>query len=192
MAAARHLKEKILELRRQNIPYRKIAKILQCNDHTVYYHCCPSIYKRERRVLSQRHPFYVKMINYKSRKYRRGSKKKQDLEFKKAFARKLKCFIAIKNEGLMKAEFTLDDIINKFGDTPKCYITGDEIDVTKPRSYHFDHIMPSSKGGDNSLSNLGICTRQANLAKSDMTLDELEFFCKKVLEHHGYSVEKKP
>ena len=58
----------------------------------------------------------------------------------------------------------------------------------QPNSYHFDHIVPSSKGGTNDLSNMGAATRNANVSKSDMTLEEYLQLCHKVLEHHGYSV----
>ena len=67
---------------------------------------------------------------------------------------------------------------------------GEQLDITKPRDYVFDHMIPRSRGGDNSLDNLGLCTKQANMAKSDLTPEEFIQFCKKVLEYNGYTVNK--
>ena len=43
--------------------------------------------------------------------------------------------------------------------------------------------MTILKRGDNSLNNLGICTKQANIMKSDMTPDELINLCKLILNN---------
>ena len=87
-------------------------------------------------------------------------------------------------------DITIQDLINKFGENPKCYLTGDDIDINDIKSYQFDHVIPKSRGGDNSLDNIQIATKTANLSKSDMTPDEFFFLCKKVLEHNGYTVYK--
>lgn len=71
----------------------------------------------------------------------------------------------------------------------KCYLTGRNIDITKD-DYHLDHIMPVSKGGSSSLDNLGITCPQANMSKSDMTIDEYLSLCKEVLENFGDTVTK--
>ncbi len=90
----------------------------------------------------------------------------------------------------MKPEITADQIISMFNQNPVCYLTGDQIDINKPRTYNFDHIIPRSKGGQNTLDNLGICTKVVNMAKNDMSPDEFFNLCKKVLEYNGYEVKK--
>ena len=83
----------------------------------------------------------------------------------------------------LSENFTTQDVLDKFGDNPVCYLTGTPIDLNKPETYHFDHIIPTSKGGTNDLSNLGICLKEANNAKSDLSLDELKQLCKKILNY---------
>ena len=97
-------------------------------------------------------------------------------------------FICQKRGKREKLAFTPDDVINKFGESPVCYITGKKIDIYNTKSYHFDHKLPRSKGGLNTLDNLGICTKQANMAKNDMTEDELIQFCKDVLIYRGFKI----
>ncbi len=80
--------------------------------------------------------------------------------------------------------FTADDVIKKFGENPKCYLTGDPIDIYKPSTYHFDHIVPISRGGTNTIDNLGICTKAANQAKHSMTHTEFIDFCRRVIDHN--------
>lgn len=61
--------------------------------------------------------------------------------------------------------------------------------ITKD-DYQLDHIIPVSKGEDNSLENMGITIPIANQAKTDLTLEEYLDLCKQVLEYHGYIVTK--
>ncbi|MFM8758436.1 MAG: HNH endonuclease domain-containing protein, partial [Methylophilaceae bacterium] len=61
--------------------------------------------------------------------------------------------------------------------------TGVPIDLNKSRSYHLDHIVPKSRGGDDSLGNCQIACREANQAKGDLLVDEFLALCKKVIQH---------
>ena len=79
----------------------------------------------------------------------------------------------------------MNDVINKFGMHPKCYLTGEELDFENPDSYSFDHILPVSRGGTNDLDNLGVTTPLLNMCKSYCTEDEFLDICEKVLRYHG-------
>lgn len=48
--------------------------------------------------------------------------------------------------------------------------------------------MSIAEGGSNDLDNLGICTKQANMAKSDLSINELINLCQQILTKHGYKV----
>lgn len=80
--------------------------------------------------------------------------------------------------------------LKKFGDNPKCYLTGEPINIWKTNTYNFDHIKPLSQGGESTLDNLGICTKEANMAKHDKTPEQFFELCVKILQYNGYKVEK--
>lgn len=86
--------------------------------------------------------------------------------------------------------FSIEDFQIKLESSPVCYLTGEPIDLLQPKTYELDHILPISKGGDNSLENCGLTTKAANRCKSDLTIAQLEELCKKILEHRGYTVGK--
>ena len=71
-----------------------------------------------------------------------------------------------------------------------CYLTGEKINIHDSTSFEFDHIIPASRGGDNSLENLGLTIKIANNIKNNLTVDELLYYCKKILEYNGYDVNK--
>ena len=84
-----------------------------------------------------------------------------------------------------EANFSREDVLKKIGEDPVCYLTGDKIDLSKSNLYSLDHIIPSSKGGDNSLGNLNIAIRDANLAKGALTLEVFISLCKRVVKHNS-------
>ena len=80
--------------------------------------------------------------------------------------------------------FKVQDLIDKIGDNPVCYLTGRPINLEEGRFYHLDHILPKSRGGDNSLENCGLTCKPANQAKTNLTLEEFVQLCREVVEKH--------
>jgi hypothetical protein len=69
--------------------------------------------------------------------------------------------------------YTIDELITTYGTI--CHLCGGEIDFNAPRragvegwefGLHIDHVMPLSKGGDDTLLNVRPAHGQCNLAKS--------------------------
>ena len=63
------------------------------------------------------------------------------------------------------------------------------INIGIPRN-QLDHIIPSSRGGDNSFENLGISHKVVNMMKHSLTPEELIEWCIKILEFNNYIVTK--
>lgn len=193
----RKVKENILKLRSEGKTYPEIMKILGCGSGIVSYHC--GIGQREKAIRRnndtvQRDPVRTKTNEFKRRKVilRSNLTAKRKFAIDKVIGLRIKDYcgqrIGHSRRKYMKPYFTPEDVRNKIGDNPICYLTGEPIDLTVGKSFAFDHIIPVSRGGDNSLENLGICSRMANFSKRDMTPDEYFFLCRKVLEHQGFTV----
>lgn len=185
-------KQQILELRQEGKTYNQIKDIVKCSISTISYYCGDGQKtKNQERQLKRRlvsHPYVKKLEHFKCRKAKNLPLKMETSKVNNVILLKIRTFTGVKH--MKDAGFTIQDVLNKFGNNPKCYITGDDIDISKPRTYHFDHIIPTSRGGDNSLDNLGLATRNANQSKYDLTLDEYIHLCKRVLENNGYMVQK--
>ena len=188
---------KIHELRKQGKSYNEIVKELGCNLGTVCYYINPN---RKQKVLSngkniRKNPLIQKISSF-LRLSKQENKRKDSGDFynnKINLILKNKIQFYCNRRCLMnhKQNFGIKDVLSKIGKNPTCYLTGLPIDLTKSNTYNFDHIIPASRGGVNSLDNLGICTKKANMSKTDMTPDEFINLCKMVLEHNGYDVNKK-
>lgn len=187
---------KIVALRKTGYSYNKIVNELKCSKSIVCYHLGKGQKqkKQQRQIKSRKlnHPFISKLSNFKSRissNFKDQDKKNKTLN--QIIHSKYWSFIMNrKTKKYDKVDYTVQDVVSKVGDNPKCYITGESIDIYKPRTYHFDHIIPISRGGDNSLDNLGLCSKRANLSKSDSTLEEHIEYCKSVLLHQGYKIHR--
>lgn len=187
-------KDKILILRSQNFTYDQIAELVPCSKSLVAFHCNPATrtkaIERTKKYRQTNHPFKRKLENFRLSKKRATKKIQKDI--KKAFRDKIRGFFRERKGNRMatKPTFTLQDVINKFGNNPKCYLTGQPIDIMKPDTYHFDHIIPVSKGGENTLDNLEIAVSTANFSKGNLLLEEYIELCKSVLTNFGYKINQ--
>lgn len=179
------MKEKILELRKEGLSYKQICKQLGCSKGTVAYHCGVGQKEKNKKRTQNRRKETVISQRVENFQYDRKLKDKaedfQRLRFIKNGEPKL---------GKRSLSFRWRDVIDKFGWETKCYLTGKAINLKDPKTYHFDHIKPYSKGGSSTLDNLGILSKEANAAKSDMAVEDFLNLCKNVLEYNGYEVKR--
>ena len=188
------MKEKILELRKEGKSYNQIVEILGCSKSTVSYYCGNGQKEKTKKRtdnLRKTNPIIQKLDNYKTREKKIKNEINED--------REQRCFVDIvrkyqKRNGKLidknvKTTFNWTDIVEIYGYDTFCYLSGEPINLLK-RNYNFDHKVPVSRGGDNSLGNLGITHEVVNRMKSDLTPEELMEWCKKILEFNGYKVTK--
>lgn len=183
------LKTKILKLRDEGKTYNEISNELGCSKGTISYHCGvgqkEKTAKRRYNFRKNSHPYLEKTYRFQE-KYTLKNKRSNKKHWRKIMTDKIYDFHKTKQGTSMiidgETSFTVEDVINKFGEHPICYLTGDLINIYETSSFNFDHIIPRSRGGENTLDNLGICTKEANFAKGDMTPKEFLEFCKKVVE----------
>lgn len=86
-------------------------------------------------------------------------------------------------------KFTVSDFLSKIGTSPRCYLTGTPIDLENRKSYAIDHIIPTSKGGTNCISNANLIRADANMVKTDKTLAELYTICEEILARRALHAE---
>ena len=172
------LSEEIKALRESGLTYPEISKRLGCSKSTISYHLSPGQKEKTRdrtRAIRASNSLIAKVDTFKNQ-----GKPKVHSE---RVNRKVGKFQS--DAPVAEHSFTYADVVERFGDSPTCYLTGDPIDLSDPSGYHFDHIHPKSRGGDNSLDNLGLASSVANRAKHNLTVDEFLDLCEKVLMHHG-------
>lgn len=177
------MKEQILELRNSGKTYNEIQKELGCSKSTISYHCGEGQkekFRKRTQKLRDSNALLSKCDQFNNKKLRYASNAFQN----EAARRKTDDPRYIKDR-----TFDYKDVVNKFGKETVCYLTGEKINLFDDQ-YHFDHIVPVSKGGGSSIENLGITIPQANMAKQDLSVEELLLLCEKILKHNGYSVTK--
>lgn len=178
------LHDQITQLKQQGKSNSKIVELLHCSTGTLAYH----LYPKSKRATQRRAKEAV----------RSGKKKEYHKQYltngggRARLSCKITQFHRLGNISKIQLPrtFSLDTIINQLGPNPKCYLTGEAIDLSNPGSYSLDHKLPVSKGGQSVLDNLGLCTSEINRAKNDKTPEEFIQLCKKVLEFNGYFVSK--
>lgn len=188
-----NLRKEILELREKGYSYNEIEKELKCSKSTISYHVSKGgkerSYFRTRRFKTT-NTIVNKIDNYRYDRYKRRvgteieGKTTWDHRFRSACSRYRTRIIE------ETSKFTYKEALEyiNYPDV-KCYLTGRKIDIDTDK-YHLDHIIPVSKGGDNSLYNMGVTIPEANMMKSDLLVSELLELCKEILENNGYIVNK--
>ena len=182
----KNLRPKILELREQGLSYNQIVDKLGCSKGTVSFHLGKGQKEKTRKRLTKSRK--AKPLNRKWSRFitetKAGNKvSAMSPDIRSILKSKRDAFSYDSKTGDYDFMFSLDQLIEKIGDNPKCYLTGKEIDLTKSRSYSLDHITPRSKGGDNSLDNCGLTCREANQAKSDLSLEDFISLCQSVVDN---------
>lgn len=193
-------KEEILRLRSLKCSYKEIVETLGCSLGTVAYHCGKGQKAKAQKRKANQLDYEVKNSRNCSRFFHRDKRrqyKAQKLtpycdtmkEADKIARLRLKNFSTNK-EGIMKTLTNIQKVKQKYNiseanHTFTCVYTGDTLDWKDPAGFQWDHIIPKSKGGEDTLENLQIISTDANQAKGSMTHDEFIELCKKVAERHG-------
>lgn len=93
-----------------------------------------------------------------------------------------------KGINLYNIEYTIEDVIAKFGLHPKCYLSGIEFNLLEPDGFHLDHIFPKSMGGPNSLENMEVLSGVLNLFKGWFSISSILGKMAQVLEYQGCTI----
>ena len=196
------LKDQILSLREEGFSYNAIKSKLGCTISTISYHCSEDVSelaksrvrkhratkkgKMQRKLCSFRSRICEDSAERPTNKKPSKCKKRHNVRskmstFKRSTSTKnrKRSFGKVNN---IEKEYGIKELLEKLGDNPRCYLTGDQIDLEDSASYNFDHIV--------AVSNLGICTKAANAAKNDLTEKQFVALCKKVLVTNGYYIKK--
>ena len=168
------MKEQIIKLRQEGKTYRDIQQEVGCSLSTIAYYCGENqkeksknrqiqLRKNDKYVLSRKVDTYIGRVENNNIAY---------------------------NKSYQKRDENHKNILNKLIENPVCYLTGRKIDLGNGSSYHIDHINPYTDSRDNSIDNAQLACRDANMSKSDMSLENYLKLCKEVLEYHGYDIKK--
>ena len=120
-------KEDILKLRSQGKTYSEIQEELGCSKSTISYHCGENKTEKERvkkRNQTNQHKLSKKVSAFKSRVTRNTFRGKI-----KTFKKRKRYSATHAYVNNISENFTVKDVLEKFGDNPVCYLTGTPINL---------------------------------------------------------------
>ena len=159
------MKEQILKLRSEGKTYNQITDILGCAKSTVSYYCGN---------------------NQPEKSIKRNNINK--LTGKYILSRKIDAYLGrIEKYGVIyiKRDILHKQIYDKCVNQPYCYLTGKEINFSNELEYSIDHIIPYSISKDNSFENAGLCCREVNQAKNNLTVENFIKLCENVVKYNN-------
>lgn len=186
------LAPKIKELRNRGLTYKDIQNTLGCSKSTISYHLAPGQKQKtkQRRKNVPYHVYlHVKRVSVFQNCKPRKQKKENNIQ-PQTHRQMSKAIVDKASRFQRNNNFTYKDVHAKYGDHFQCALTGRPLSWNKPQEYEYDHILPTARGGDNSIENLQIVCTDANRAKNDMTEDEFLDLCKEVVLNAGYKLWK--
>lgn len=191
----KNLKEQIIKLRYKGYSYNKIRETLNCSKGTIAFHCNNTTKEKAKKRQQKRRK--SNPLKRKIEMFLRERKKNKNLNHKllgsieKRLCIKTWHFVQErKPKGYGKRMFNEKQLMKKIGKNPTCYLTGRKINLNESKSYHLDHKIPKSKGGDNSLNNCEIASREANQAKYNLSYEEFVQLCREVVNHYDKNNKK--
>lgn len=175
------MREKILKLKEEGRSQIEISKILNCSKSTVSYYI-NGLSEEKRLEKNRKLREWKKKVGYKSSN-----------KFQEKLHSRIRHFCKRSNSGRdMKKSITFDtkELIKKFGMAFKCPLSGREINLENFETYEFDHLLPVSKDGDNSIDNLQILSKEINQMKGGLTNEQLINNCIEILENQGFQIKR--
>lgn len=154
---------KMKKLKADGKSFTEIAAEMNCSVDTVKYH-----------LIKNRKGQILKQCEKDKFKYCLALKRRQFLGRKKGVHR-----------------FSLEELKSKIGNDPRCYLTNESIDLSRPDTYSLDHKLSIARGGGSELENAELIKLDVNLAKHTKTVEEFLDLCRRVLINNGYDVTKK-
>jgi len=182
-------KLEILKLKKDGYDYKEIAKKVGCSVKTSRYWCDT----KYRDKIIKRDKEYRKRNKEKISKIQSSYYRKSGLHH--ALYRKVYNFhvdqtlyktnksVTLEKQGI-ELSFTIDDVKKLFkAQGGRCALTNKKLVLKNTTEWQLDHMIPRTRGGDNSISNCQILSKEANAAKWNMTNSEFIKLCKKVIKH---------
>lgn len=180
------LSDSILNLRAKGKTYSEIQQELGCSKSTISFHCgVGQKDKNKMRAAKWKvtNPSATKI--YEFRRDTKGPNEKLSTYYSSKERLRFKFVDFNRNANLSTAPVSIEEGKAKLEENPVCYLTGKPIDLDKLSTWELDHIVPRSKGGNNSLGNMGLASKEANRAKGNLSVEEFVKLCYDVCNNFG-------